>query len=353
MIAVKEYGDEILQYVRNNKDVFEKIKGSSVLITGAAGLIGSYLTDLIECDNGELHTNCTVYAIDKDEELLKKRLSVFADLGVKCICLDVNEDQIDDYKVDYLIHAASNTSPRDYASKPISTMRTNIIGTDKMLSYCVKNDARRFVFCSSVEVYGMNNGDIDEFDESYSGYVDCNTLRAGYPSAKRASEALCNAYSTEHECLEFVIARIGRIYGPTVIESDAKSVTQFIQNAVNGESIVMKSNGLQEFSYCYVGDCAMALLYVMLYGANKEAYNIADPKSKVLLRDFAEYAAKAGQTDVTFTEPTNAEKQGYSKITKATMATKKLEQMGWRAEINIQEGIDRTVRYLKRMKGCQ
>lgn len=351
MLQLDAYKEELKEFVRLEKDLFEGYRGKAVLISGAAGLIGSYIVDLFCIANQMLDLQVVVYAVDKNRELLDERFSAIVDNGINIICADVNEQMINAEVIDYVIHAASNTSPVDYATKPIDTICTNVMGTNNMLKLCINNNVKRFMFCSSVEAYGQNNGDVDEFNEDYSGYVNCNTLRAGYPSAKRAAEALCNAYAGEYPDFEFVVARIGRIYGPTIIENDSKAPSQFINNAVLGEDIVMKSDGMQEFSYAYVGDCAVAMLYILLNGNAGEAYNIADPKSNVRLRDFAESAALAGGTRVVFRQPSLTEKQGYSKITKATMDTTKLQKLGWSAKYQIKDGVKRTVDFLKQMKG--
>lgn len=349
MLFIKNYKSELTDYVSCNKKLFSSFSDKSFFIIGAAGLIGSYIIDLIIVANELFNTNITVYAADKDAVLLNERFPDCYNNTVKKFVFDINENVIPVNYADYVIHAASNTSPTDYATKPVATMRTNIIGTDRLLSHFSCKNTKRFMFCSSVEAYGQNNGDVDEFTEDYSGYVNCNTLRAGYPSAKRASEALCNAYAEENENFEFVIARIGRIYGPTVISGDAKAPTQFIMNAVKGEDIVLKSAGTQEFSYGYVGDCATAMLYILIKGENGNAYNIADPASRVLLRDFAQSCASAGGKKLVTGEPTAAEKAGYSKITKAVMNTDKLVSLGWEARFNVNDGVLRTVNYLKEL----
>lgn len=351
MIFLQKYENELNGFVADNKNVFLDFSNKSFFITGAAGLIGSYLIDLIIKANETLNTNITVFATDNDIKLLNQRFPDNID-NIKKFNFDVNADDIPVDCADYVIHAASNTSPTDYATKPIATMRTNIIGTDRLLAHFCDKNVTRFMFCSSVEAYGQNNGDVDEFYEDYSGYVNCNTLRAGYPSAKRASEALCNAYAEEYANFDFVIARIGRIYGPTVIMGDSKAPTQFIMNAVHGENIVLKSAGTQEFSYGYVGDCAIAMLYILARGEKGNAYNIADPNSRIFLRDFAQSCANAGGTTLIAGEPTAAEKAGYSKITKAVMNTDKLSALGWNAKYNVPEGVALTVNYLKEiMKG--
>ena len=263
------------------------------------------------------------------------------------IAMDINEGITYDEPVDIIIHAASNTSPVDYATKPIDTIWTNIFGAKKLCELAVRCKTRRFLFCSSVEAYGRNNGDVDAFKEDYSGYVDCNTVRANYPAAKRCSEALLNAYAAECPDFEFVTARIGRFYGPTVIRSDSKAPSQFIKNAVNNESIVLKSAGTQLFSWGYVGDCATALLTILAKGEKGNAYNVADPGSCRMLKDFAGIAAQSGNGKLEFVEQTTIEKAGYSKVGKATLDTSKLEALGWSAIHRLETGIPRTVKYLR------
>ena len=173
-------------------------------------------------------------------------------------------------------------------------------------------------------------------------------MRAGYPASKRCVEALCNAYAAEHTGFDFVIARIGRFYGPTVIPSDTKAPSQFIGNAVRGEDIILKSDGTQLFSWGYVGDCVTALLLLLKKGKKGEAYNVADPQSSRTLRDFATIAASAGDVAIRFVEQSAVEKAGYSKITKAVLDVSKLQQLGWDAKTHLEEGIPLTINYLKK-----
>lgn len=292
MLFIDGYYDELKRYVNIYNEEFKKISNAKILITGAAGLIGSYFIDLIICANKLLDTHIKVIAVDYNKDLLNKRFPDEFDNTIEKYYDDINCKVPDISDVDYVIHAASHTSPTDYALKPIETIRTNVIGAMNLLDFCIDTKVKKFLFCSSVEAYGINNGDVDEFTEDYSGYVNCNTLRAGYPSAKRVSEALCNAYAGENTDFTFNVARIGRIYGPTVIEGDTKAPSQFLDDAVNSRNIVLKSDGMQEFSYGYVGDCATAILFILTKGENGEAYNIADPGSRIRLRDFATIAAK-------------------------------------------------------------
>lgn len=198
---------------------------------------------------------------------------------------DINQPfDVDLEQVDYILHLASTTHPLDYATIPIETITSNIMGTQHLLDLASHFADCRFMLASTVEVYGENRGDVDYFSEDYCGYIDCNTLRAGYPEAKRASEALCQAYKTQ-KSVDVVIARLSRIYGSTMLESDSKALAQFIRKAVAREDIVLKSEGTQYFSYSYVCDAVSALLYLFLHGENGKSYNIAT--DHVRLKDLA------------------------------------------------------------------
>lgn len=348
-IKSQMYKTELDEYIIHFSSVFEKIENSSVLITGAAGLIGNYIVDLLMA-NKKVH----VIAVDRAEKRMNERFcDYYGNDKFEYFIGDVNDTRFvtslfEDRNVDYVIHAASNTSPLDYANKPVDTICTNIIATHNLLECVRKNDVKRFMFCSSVEAYGTGSDDVEYFDESYSGYVDCNTLRAGYPSGKRASEAMCNAYAGEYG-VDFVTVRIGRIYGPTVIKEDTKAPTQFISNAVKDEDIVMKSQGTQVFSFGYVGDCATGMLTVLADGISGNAYNVADSEGGIMLRDFASAAASASDKKVVFDLSTDLAKAGYSKVTRAVLSTEKLENLGWRSMYNHKEGTKRTVNYLKEL----
>lgn len=345
-IKSQSYDKEIGEYLDVFGDIIAEFKGSEVLITGAAGLIGNYIADLLMNAGG-----VSVTAVDRDGMRMEERFACYRreERFTPVVC-DINDFSavqgiFESKKIDYVIHAASNTSPIDYAQKPVDTVCTNVLGTHNLLECCKKYGVKRFMFCSSVEAYGAGDESVDEFDETYSGYVDCNTVRAGYPSAKRAAEAMCNAYQSQYG-VDFVTVRIGRIYGATVIRDDTKAPTQFIMNAVKNEDIVLKSPGTQEYSFGYVGDCVSAMLFVLAKGESGNAYNVADPNSRVFLKDFAKAAADSVGKSVIFRLSESLGSSGYSKVTKAVLNTDKLLSLGWRPLHGYEDGVKRTVEYL-------
>lgn len=340
---------EDINFVASLELPWEKLKNKSIMLSGATGLIGSFLVDVILEKNINDNLNCTVYALGRNKEKAMARFSehqnnphlVFIPYDVK---LPLILDNIG--VVDYILHLASNTHPMLYATDPIGTITTNIIGLQNMLEFSVEHKATRFVFSSSNEIYGENRGDVEIFDEDYCGYIDCNTLRAGYPESKRCGEALCQAYKAQKD-LDVIIARVTRSYGPTMNMSDTKAVSQFIKKGIAGEDIVLKSTGTQYYSYTYMADAVSGLLWAMLAGENGEAYNIADIHSDIMLKDLASIIAEINDKEVVFEIPDEVEAAGYSKATKARLNGSKLQNLGWNPRYDIKSGMERTINILK------
>ena len=326
----------------------EKLYSKKILITGASGMIGTYMIDLLMKCNELFHQKIFVYALSRDRAKLEKKFSHFkGNRYLQFVERDVSwEFEIEDKEIDFIIHAASNTHPKEYAADPVGTITTNVFGTYYLLEYAKENRNCRLILLSSVEVYGENRGDIEAFDERYCGYIDCNTLRAGYPESKRLSEALLQAYIAKYQ-VDGCIARLSRTYGPTVETDDSKAISQFIGNAVRGEDIVLKSDGRQLYSYIYVADAVNAVLKVMLEGDCGEAYNVSDMDSDVTLKETAEYIARLVDRKVIYEIPDTDESKGYSTATKALLDAEKLRRLGWKAEYSIQDGLKRTVTILR------
>lgn len=327
---------------------WQKLENKTILLTGATGMIGKCLIDVIMVRNQRCHENIKIIALSRDKKLAMARLREhWENPCFKYFTCDVNEPLMDFGTVDYIIHAASNTHPLQYANDPIGTIASNVIGTKNLLDYAVTHKTKQFCFLSSVEIYGENRGDVEKFNEEYMGYVDCNTLRAGYPESKRLGECLCNAYRQTYG-LDFVVPRLSRVYGPTMLRTDSKAISQFIRSAAAGEDIILKSEGNQRYSYSFVSDAAKGILYTMLLGVSGEAYNIADSKSDISLKELAAYLAGITKSKVVFQVPKESEKRGYSVATKAMLDADKLGKLGWSASIHMEEGLKCAVESMKK-----
>ncbi len=350
---MKLYNNEIYQHDIESVANFEelnKLTGSKFLITGATGMIASVIIDILMYYNNTIIDSSKgihIIAVSRNEAKARERFAAYWDSGFfTYLSQDISQYLPELGDVDYILHAASNTHPRAYATDPIGTITANVTGTYELLSYVAEHHCRRFLCFSSVEIYGENRKDVDKFDESYLGYIDCNTVRAGYPESKRLSESLCNAFAAQ-KGQDFVIGRFSRVYGPTMGQEDSKAIAQFIRRAAAGEDIVLKSEGNQLYSYTYVVDAAAAALYLLLYGKSGEAYNVADEKSEITLKELAQILAAAAGSKVIFELPDVVERAGYSTATKALLDTGKITALGWRASTPIKEGLEKTVRILR------
>lgn len=348
LIESKLYCDDIEKLSQENLP-FEKLKNSSIMVTGASGLIGSFFIDVIMYLNKSNNLNCRIYALGRNENS-KSRFDMYLDNPLfNFVIHDVNDKLDFNYKIDYIIHLASNTHPVLYATRPISTITTNVIGTKNLLDYATICNCKRFVFASSNEIYGENRGDVELFDEKYCGYIDSNTLRAGYPESKRCGEALCQAY-IEEKNLDIVVARFTRTYGPTMLKDDSKAISQFIQKALNKEDIVLKSEGKQYYSFTYVYDAVYGLFTVLLNGVTGEAYNISNIDSDITLKDLATTIADTVGKKVVFDLPSETESKGFSKATKARLDGTKIKSIGYMPKYDIKSGVKRTIDILNEIE---
>ena len=349
----KEYLDDIRRAIDIIPD-WEQFRNQSVMISGATGMIGRFLIDVLMCLNRERGLSCSIYALGRSEKKGEERFLRYwtAPEFHFCQCNISESINCQLEQVDYILHFASNTHPRAYSLDPIGTITANIMGTYHLLEFAASHDVKRFLFASSVEIYGQNRGDTEAFEENYCGYIDCNTLRAGYPEGKRAGEALCQAY-IKQKSLDVVIPRLSRTYGPTLLATDTKALSQFLQDGENGRDIVLKSEGTQFFSYNYVADTVSGILWCLLYGKTGEAYNVSDEASNITLRDLAQLIAAESGTRVIFEIPDDVERQGYSTATKAIMDSSKLRQIGWHAQYDIIAGVARTLKMMRKMEKAE
>ncbi len=325
------------------------LKNKTIVITGANGLIGSMLIDVIMYANQKLSLDCKVYGVVRNFAKAKERFKFYEKSNMfKLLNADINKDEIIINKnIDYFVHGASNTHPISYSSKPIETILTNTIGTNNTLKFASEHNCKKYVFLSTVEVYGENRGDVEQFSEDYCGYIDCNTLRAGYSESKRVGESLCQAYIKEHN-IECVIARIARCYGPGILEDDSKALSQFLRKGISNEDIVLKSKGDQFYSFVYVADVVDSILFMLQNSNNGEAYNIVGKNSNITLLELANLVAKNVKTKVTLDLPDYVELAGYSKVTNAILSPLKIENLGWSAKYTLENGLKDTIDILKK-----
>lgn len=330
---------EDINYVLNVKEI-NRLKGKSVLITGATGLLGVHVVDTLMA-LGEVK----VYAVGRNKTKAATRLGDYYNNPLfSFIEQDVCEPFAMDLNVDFIIVGASNTHPLAYSKYPIETICINVRGAEHALELAARCKAI-VLYISSVEIYGDAIGQ-EVFDENITGRLNLATSRSCYTESKRVGEALCQSYNAERG-VGVKIIRPSRIFGPTMLESDSKASSQFIMKALANEDIVLKSNGEQLFSYTYVSDAVAGMLHVMLHGEFGQAYNISNEKCNVHLKDFAQMCAECNGKNVVFDLPSETEQKGFSIAMKAILDNSKLKSIGFIPKYSIRDAINRTIEILK------
>ncbi len=323
MINLKE---EEIKSIAGLSYNWEKIKDRTILVSGGTGFIGTSFIELIKYRNQKYGENTKVVSLSRRGGTSSEYL--------ECIRADVKQPVQYDGKIDYIIHLASNTHPKQYAEDPIGTIMTNICGCDNLLKLAVEKRAR-FILASSVEIYGQ--GTTIPMDEKYCGYIDCNLTRSGYNEAKRTCEALTQSYRSAFG-VDAVIARFARVFGADK-KHDTKAMSQFMDKAVHGENIILKSKGQQRYSYCYIADAVSGLVKLLLDGQDGEAYNISDDDEGLTLGEYAEYIASLANLKVRYEIENN---ESVSKATFALLDTKKIKGIGWKPQYSVKDGLKRT-----------
>ena len=321
----------------------EGLYGKSFLISGATGLIGVCLIDALMHLNKQ-GAGIEIYALGRSREKAAQRLGEYLeDSHFHFVEREASESLLELPQVDVIIPLASNTHPLAYSKYPIETININVKGAEQALEKALACGAT-VLYPSTVEVYGNARGD-DDFTEDYTGKLNLATSRACYTESKRLSEALCQSYIAERGA-QVKIARLSRVFGPTMLMSDSKASSQFIQKALAGEDIVLKSKGEQIFSYTYMADAVRAMLHVLLHGENGVAYNISNELCNVRLKDFAQLCAEWANKQVVFELPSETEQKGFSIAMRAVLDNTRLKGLDWTPEYTMKDAVCRTLSIL-------
>ena len=339
------YQKDISKVIMNVPDI-EKLKGKRILVTGATGLICSAVVDILFQLNLVNDFCMSIFLAGRSGSRIKERFPYKKEgEDYTFIEYDSTYSRSVEGCFDYIIHGASNADPRRIINEPVETLLSNVVGLKCLLDNIVCNHCGRLLYVSSSEVYGNKNSNTP-FSESDYGFVDILNPRACYPVGKRAAESLCASYGNEYG-VDFVICRPGHIYGPTITMGDSRASSQFPRDIVSGKDIIMKSEGRQMRSYCYVLDCASAILTIMLNGVSNNAYNISNKNSVCSIREMAEAFAFSGNKKIVYELPTELECKSYNMMNNSSLNATKLEALGWKAEFSMSEGAKHTIDILK------
>lgn len=327
------YLADVVKTVEQTKD-FGYFIGKNILILGATGLIGSFLTDCLLYANQTKKMNLHIYAVSRKMERLRERFG--EETGSLCFVEgDVTTLEFDK-PVDVIVHAAGYAYPRAFREKPVETMLANMLGT-----YRVLETARRNPGCC---VLYVSSGEVQE-------EVAHLTTRACYPVSKKAGETLCLSYMQEYQ-VDVRLARPCHTFGANVTGEDNRATAQFIASASDDSDIIMKSEGGQVRSYAYVVDCVSGLLTILARGQAGKMYGVSSGET-CSIRQFAGWCAESVQRQVVFQEANEIEQVEASPIKEQIIDNTELKLLGWMPCYSIKQGIEHSVNIRKSIIGRQ
>lgn len=325
-------------------DLRDQLRGKTFLITGATGLIGSVM---IKCLLGlnrykglDIKIKAVVRDIDKAKGVFVEE---FDDIEFYTVELSNIRYEIIG-NVDFIVHLASPTASKFFVEHPVETLTTAISGTKAVLEYAKETKVKSMVYASSLEVYGSNLTD-EWINEYFQGYVNPTEVRSSYNIGKRACECLCHAYAKEYD-VPVSMARLTQTFGAGVSEEDNRVFAQFARSVVRGKDIVLHTHGYSSKPYIYTTDAVSAIIYMLIFGKEGEAYNVAHKESYISIRDMALMVASTSNPQVNVVYNIN-ENLGYAPETKLRLDTNKIEQLGWRPQYGLKEMFERLIESMK------
>lgn len=329
---------------------WKKLDGCSVLITGAYGMLASYIAYflLFLRENKSIKVDILLYG--RNEKKASARFGEYLNRDyVKFIKTDILSERTTDLlQVDYVIHAAGIANPRLYGSNPVEVIEPSVIGTYMLLKSCNMDRLSGFLYLSTCDIYGKLEN-IENITEETMGVMDPLDSHSCYGESRRLAETLLVAYYREYG-IRTLIARVGHTYGPTMdIYNDPRSFASFMKCAVCGEDIVLHSDGLAQRPFCYISDAVAGYMLLLLNGNAGEAYNVTNTDQMISIREIATLISKLPEKNVGVVYREREKNDSYQQDT-INIANKpiedKLKKLGWKHNVDVKDGFSRVYSYI-------
>ena len=332
---------------------WEQFRNKTFLITGPNGMLVSYVMYMLIFLNEKKGLNIRIIAMARSMERFEAKFGEYSyapyiSLLFDSICEPINIDE----DIDYIVHAASLASPEYYDVCPVDVLTPNVIGTYNLLNLAVEKHVKGFLLFSTGDVYGKTRG-VDYVTEDCLGILDTLDIHSCYSESKRMAETMCNAFKHQYGVPSRML-RIWHTYAPTMnINNDPRVFASFMKNVINGEDIVIKSDGSGKRSFCYIADAIAALFLVLTKGEDGEAYNICNTEQFVSIKDLADTMAKIRKDiSISVVCKKRSEDEHYTENTaigQIPPCNSKLKKLGWETKYSIYDGFRRVYAYCSSM----
>lgn len=322
------------------------LEGKHIMVTGANGMIATYMVYTLMHLVLQGNMNITVIALARNKEKAQELFKEFLAnphfvLLLQDICSPIGYRG----KADYIFHFAGNASPYFIQNDPVGIMKSNLLGTINVLEMAHDKEAKKVIFASTREVYGKNETE-ESLTETSFGYIDCLDNRSCYPESKRAAETLCKSYYLQYG-INFNAVRIAHTYGPGMkLDNDGRVMADLMACIINNQNIILKSNGEALRAFCYINDTIVGLLHILLFGNKAEAYNLANETEEVSIRSLAEMLVKISPDKnllVEYQIP-QVKSDAYCNYRGVRLDTQKIESLAWKPAVGLEKGLRRTIK---------
>lgn len=326
-----------LDIILSSHASWEKLKGKTVLITGASGRLGIYIAQAIIEANKRWDLGSKIVLLARSREKLDSAYGVLIKRSdVHILLQDVTAPIETECSVDYIFHTAGLASPEDFTHRPIETLWGHVQGTKNVLDLAVKKKSIRILYVSTVEIYGTWNREegIRELD---MGPMFCTNYRACYPEAKRLCETMLACYKQEHG-LDYVGVRMSHTLGPGISLEDGRAFAEFLRDVLEDRDIVLQTDGSAVRTYTYTADAVGAMFLALLDGED-DYYNVAAVDNQISIRDLAALIAslsKTGRTQVRYSQPIQGQ-LAYLPFKLGILDCSRIQNLGWSPQVGTKQ----------------
>jgi UDP-glucuronate decarboxylase len=325
---------------------WECLDGRVVLVTGANGLVASYLVEaLLYRREIGAPGPARVVALARNLERASERFAAYEGRPDLAFAVqDASQPLRYDERIDFVVHAAGQATPRHFGADPVGTYMPNVLGTHHLLERARRDGVASFVFVSSGAVHGAIP-ETGVLREDVYGVVDPLDLRASYAESKRMGETMCRSWHAQFG-VPARIVRLGHTYGPGMRRDDERAFAEFVFSVVDRRDIVLNSDGAAVRPYCYLADATEAILRVLLVGTAGEAYLLANTAASCSVRELAELVASLyPERGVQVRAGSAPIRPGYlpNRDPARPVDTSKIAALGWAPTTNLEDGFRRTI----------
>lgn len=314
----------------------EKFSNCNVTVTGATGLIGSLIVKAIIFCNKQYNLNISVNAFVRSQEKVKVTFNNTDIPNVKFVYQDITKPIPLDLKTDYIIHTANPTVSKYFITNPVETIETIYSGTKMVLEYAKSVKAKSVVYLSSMEVFGATDKSKNQIFENDIGYLDFLNIRSCYSEGKRLAECMCKCYAEEYD-LNVKIARLAQVFGAGISKNENRVFAQFARSAIKKKDIILHTSGESVGNYCYTTDAIKGIFLLLKKGVIGEVYTVVNENTAVTIKDMACMVAEElahNEIKVIFDIP-QENVFGYAPPTTMHLSSKKLQNLGWKPEVDL------------------